>query len=102
MLKISDTIIELRHKRGITQEELASFLGITKASVSKWETKQSYPDIMLLPCIATYFGVTIDDLLGYESQLSPEQIRKYYAEISRDFAHKPFESVMANTKSLVK
>ena len=46
-LKLSDNIIRLRHERKITQEELADFLGVTKASVSKWENAQSMPDIML-------------------------------------------------------
>ena len=47
-LKLSDNIIRLRHERKITQEELADFLGVTKASVSKWENAQSTPDLMLL------------------------------------------------------
>ena len=63
ILNFSENIIKLRHKKGITQEELADFVGVTKASVSKWETKQSLPDIMLLPRLAAYFDVTVDELL---------------------------------------
>ena len=76
ILNFSENIIKLRHKKGITQEELADFVGVTKASVSKWETKQSLPDIMLLPRLAAYFDVTVDELLGYEPNLSREQDRK--------------------------
>ena len=65
-LRIAENIMHLRKKKGITQDELASFLGVTKASVSKWENGQSMPDIMLLPEIATYFDITVDALLGYE------------------------------------
>ena len=43
---------------------------VTKASVSKWETGQSYPDILLLPKLATFFNVTVDELIGYEPQLN--------------------------------
>ena len=75
-LKIAENIAHLRKKRGITQDELASFLGVTKASVSKWENGQSMPDIILLPEIATYFDVSVDTLIGYEPQLSKEQIQK--------------------------
>lgn len=101
-LKISENIIELRHKRGITQEGLASFLGVTKASVSKWETRQSYPDILLLPQIAAFFDVSIDFLMGYEPQLSPEQIKVIYHELAEEFTNQPFEEVMKKSKGLVK
>ncbi|WP_455661601.1 helix-turn-helix domain-containing protein [Pradoshia sp.] len=62
-LNLSDNIIHLRRKKGITQEALAHFIGVTKASVSKWETKQSLPDIMLLPKLAAFFDVTVDELI---------------------------------------
>lgn len=101
-LKLSENIITLRRKKGITQEELASFLGVTKASVSKWETKQSYPDILLLPQIASYFGISIDELLGYEPQLSEEQIVKYYQDLAADFAKLPYDEVITHTKLLIK
>ena len=64
-LKIAENIVGLRKKKGVTQDEMASFLGVTKASVSKWENGQSMPDIMMLPQLATYFDVTVDALLGY-------------------------------------
>ena len=48
-LNLAENIIRLRHDKKITQEQLADFVGVTKASVSKWETKQSMPDILLLP-----------------------------------------------------
>ena len=44
-LNFSDNIIKLRHNKKITQEQLADFIGVTKGSVSKWETGQSLPDI---------------------------------------------------------
>jgi len=101
-LRIPENIIMLRHKKGITQDELADFLGVTKASVSKWETKQSYPDIMLLPQIAAYFAVTIDDLLGYEPQMSSEQIMKCYQDLASDFAKLPFDEVVGRSRKLIK
>jgi transcriptional regulator with XRE-family HTH domain len=101
-LKISENIVKLRHKKGITQDELADFLGVTKASVSKWENKQSCPDILLLPQLAAYFDVTIDQLMGYEPQLSPEQIKKCYSDLAGDFARLPFDQAMGKTRRLVK
>lgn len=54
----------LRKSRGLTQEELATRLGITSQAVSKWENDASYPDISLLPAICTILGTTLDDLFG--------------------------------------
>lgn len=99
-LNFADNITRLRHERKITQEELADFLGVTKASVSKWENAQSMPDLMLLLSLAAFFDVTIDALLGYEPQLSREQIRRCYAELSRDFANRSFGETLEKARSL--
>lgn len=101
-LNIAENIVQFRHEKKITQEQLACFLGVTKAAVSKWETRQSVPDIMLLPRLATFFDVTVDKLIGYEPQLSKEQIQKLYQEFAEEFAKKPFEEVMERTREYVK
>ena len=66
-IKIGDKIKELRKRDGRKQEDLANALGITNQAVSRWETDGSYPDLELLPSIANYFGITIDELFGYEN-----------------------------------
>ena len=58
-------IAELRKGAQMTQTELGEQLNVTSQAVSKWENAISMPDISLLPRIATYFGVSIDDLLGF-------------------------------------
>lgn len=103
ILNFSENLIRLRRERAMTQEQLADFLGVTKASVSKWETKQSLPDILMLPKLAAFFDVTIDQLLGYEPQLSSEQIQRIYGELAQDFAvHERFEETMERSRQLVK
>lgn len=94
-LNIGRILIENRHKRGITQEDLAEYMGVSKASVSKWETATTYPDITLLPRLASYFNISIDELIGYEPQMTRSDIRRLYRQISRDFSAKPFEEVLA-------
>lgn len=101
-LNIADNIVRLRHEKKITQEQLAEFIGVTKASVSKWETRQTMPDIMLLPQLAAFFDVTVDELIGYDAQLSKEQIQKLYQEFTMEFANRPFEEVLAKTQTYVK
>ena len=74
-IHLGQVLIENRRQREITQEELARFLGVSKAAVSKWETEAAYPDIQLLPRLASFFDINLDDLMGYAPQLSREEIR---------------------------
>ncbi|GLC78344.1 helix-turn-helix domain-containing protein [Lacrimispora brassicae] len=60
-------IAELRKNKGISQQELATVLGVAYQTVSKWETNITYPDITLLPKLAHYFDVTLDELLGLKA-----------------------------------
>lgn len=100
-LNIAENIVRFRREKKITQENLADFIGVTKASVSKWETGQSIPDVVILPKLAAFFDVTVDELIGYRPALSKEQIRKLYQEFADDFAEQPFEEVMHKTESYV-
>src|SRR5699024_5397060 len=90
-MNLGRILIENRHKRGITQEELATHIGVSKGAVSKWETNSSLPDISLLPQLASYFDITIDELIGYEPQMEKEEIKKLYLRLSKDFSVLPFE-----------
>lgn len=101
-LKIGRRLVEHRYRRGITQDELAEFMGVSKASVSKWETASTYPDITLLPRLAAFFNISIDELIGYEPQMEKEDIRRLYRQLSRDFFGKPFDEVMDSCRKLVK
>ncbi len=67
-IQIGNTIKALRKRDKRTQEDVAEALGITFQAVSRWESEIAYPDIELIPAIANYFGVTIDELFGYHSE----------------------------------
>lgn len=71
-MNIGNQIRSFRLEKNATQEEMASFLGVSPQAVSKWETGASTPDVALLPEIAVYFGIAIDELFAipYEEQLS--------------------------------
>lgn len=101
-LNIGKCIIHKRKEKGITQKQLADYIGVSKASVSKWESGSSYPDILLLPELATYFNISVDELLGYSPQLTKEDIGKIYSELSHEFAVKPFDEVMEQCNKLIK
>lgn len=67
-MNISDRIQQLRKTKGISQEELADHIGVSRQAVSKWESEQSAPDIDKIILLSDFFGVTTDYLLkGIES-----------------------------------
>lgn len=71
--------LKLRKARNLTQEDIAKKLNISAQAVSKWENDISSPDISLLPEIASIFNITIDELLGKETnktEVLPEGKRK--------------------------
>lgn len=63
-LLIGENIKRLRRERDLTQEEVAVHLGVSFQSISKWERGDGYPDITMLPSLAEYFGVSVDELIG--------------------------------------
>ena len=99
-ITVGANIYRHRKESHLTQDDLARHLGVTKASVSKWETGQSYPDIELLPRIAAYFDVTVDALLGYEPQIGKEGIRRECARLREAFATMPFDEAHAQCEKL--
>ncbi|WJE55517.1 helix-turn-helix transcriptional regulator (plasmid) [Bacillus cereus] len=101
-INIAKTLIVKRREKGITQDELATYIGVTKASVSKWETSQSYPDITFLPQLAIYFNISIDELIGYAPQMTQDDIKKLYHRLAFNFAEKPFDEVMAECRTIIK
>ncbi len=80
-INIGRTIARERRRKGVTQEELASHLGVSKAAVSKWELEQSLPDVSLLPRIAAYFSLTIDELFDWRDELTEAESAALYAEV---------------------
>lgn len=71
-----ENLKELRLKRNLTQEKLADFLGVSFQTVSKWERGDTYPDITMLPEIAGFFKVSVDDLLGVNRAEDEAEILK--------------------------
>ena len=69
-MEFHEKLQELRKGRGLTQEELAEALYVSRTAISKWESGRGYPSIDSLKEISHYFSVTIDDLLSSEKLLS--------------------------------
>lgn len=75
-MEIGTKIKQLRFKAGLTQDQLATKLGISAQSVSKWETSVTMPDISLLPMLAGELGVTIDELFDLTAEQKLHQIER--------------------------
>lgn len=84
-LYIGDVINKLRKEKGVTQENLANAVGVSVAAVSKWESKNSYPDITILPSIARFFNTSIDKLLNYEIEISNEKVMEIVSKCATLF-----------------
>lgn len=69
-MELNEKLQELRKSRGLTQEELAELLFVSRTAVSKWETGKGYPSIDSLREISRYFSVSIDDLLSADKLIS--------------------------------
>lgn len=69
-MEFHEKLQELRKKRGLTQEELADALYVSRTAISKWESGRGYPSIDSLKEISKFFSVSIDDLLSSEVVLS--------------------------------
>ena len=96
MIRLSENLVSFRKSHKLTQSDVADHIGVTKASVSKWETGQTMPDVALLPLIASFYNVTLDELMGYEPLLNREQIQEVYLQFSERFAAEPFDAVYAD------
>lgn len=80
-VNIGATIARERCAAGVTQEALAKHLGVTKAAVSKWELGLSLPDVSLLPRIAAYFSLSLDELFDWRARLSEEEVAAIFARV---------------------
>lgn len=100
-LLIGEKIKKLRRARDLTQEEVAAHLGVSYQAISKWERSEGYPDITMLPALANYFGITVDELIGMNELASAQtydEINRIWSENNRSSAHN--ENVALMRKAL--
>ena len=70
IMEFNEKLQELRKQKGLTQEELAESLYVSRTAISKWESGRGYPNIESLKAIAKFYSVTIDELLSGEEVLT--------------------------------
>lgn len=88
-MTLGEKIRQLRRDQGMSQQVLSDKLGITSQAVSKWENGSSFPDISMLPSLASIFGVQIDDLFEYSRDKQLEKISNMI-ELKSNITNKEF------------
>ena len=95
-IEFHEKLQELRKRKGMTQEELAATLYVSRTAVSKWESGRGYPNIDSLKALASFFSVTVDELLSSDQLLSiAEEEQKQVATNFRDLAFGLLDLCMA-------
>ena len=82
-MTIGEKIKALRKAKNISQESLAKALGVSFQAVSKWETNTTVPDVGLIPPIASFFGVSIDELFDYNVLENEKKVESICREAAR-------------------
>lgn len=80
-MKINEIIREKRVAKGLTQEQVGSYLGVSTSAVNKWEKGISYPDITLLPALARLLDTDLNTLLDFEEDLSQQEVGNFLNEL---------------------
>ena len=86
-LLIGERIKKYRKEKDMTQDALAQALAVSPQSISKWECGDGYPDITLLPTIANFFEVTVDELIGNDEISAKEDVQKNFFDIVHTLPH---------------
>lgn len=87
-MKFNEKLLEIRKRQGLSQEELGMELQVSRQTISKWESGQSYPDFQRLVMLSDYFDMTLDELVKdidvqdvREKNLTDEKISSMYKDV---------------------
>ncbi len=101
-MEIGKRIQCLRREKKLTQEQLASALGVTSAAVSKWETNAAMPDVTMLCPLARMLGITVDGLLDFRPALEQEEINALLEDRRKLFEEGRLEEAAASCEALLR
>lgn len=99
--KMGEIIAQKRKESGMTQAELAEYIGVSKPAVSKWESGYSLPDIALLPVLASFFDISIDELMGYQPQMNERNIDAIHKKLIKNLSELSADTVFSECRSYI-
>lgn len=97
-MQVGEVIRKYRKSKNMTQEEMARRLGVTAPAVNKWERGNSLPDITLLMPIARLLGISTDELLSYQQELTTEKIGEILKRATTMLEEMPYQDAFAWAK----
>ena len=100
-MQIGEVIRKHRKLKSMTQEEMANRLGVTAPAVNKWENGNSFPDITLLAPIARLLDITVDTLLSFQEELSPEELGSILQELTDMLNKEGYDTVFQWAKKKI-
>lgn len=87
-MNFNEKLIELRKSKHLSQEELGHEIGVSRQTISKWESGQSYPDFQRLVLLSDYYGLSLDELVRNldvqdvrDKNMSAEQLNSIYNDV---------------------
>ena len=81
-MRIGEQIKNYRKTAGLTQEQVANYLGVSTPAVNKWEKGNTYPDISLLPALARLLKIDMNELFSFHEELTEKEIGQFVNELS--------------------
>ena len=90
-MKLNEQIREHRKKAGLTQEQVANYLGISTPAVNKWESGSTYPDITFLPILARLLKIDLNTLFSFHEDLTDLEIKTFSSELVKAFQDNSYE-----------
>ena len=81
-MRIGEQIKNYRKTEGLTQEQVANYLGVSTPAVNKWEKGNTYPDISLLPALARLLKIDMNELFSFREELTEKEIGQFVNELS--------------------
>lgn len=91
-MKINEIIRERRLKKGLTQAQVAKYLGVSTPAVNKWEKGTTYPDLVLLPALARLLDTDLNTLLSFQEDLSEKEVALFMNEVLEQIDRNGFDA----------
>ena len=91
-MKINEIIRERRLKKGLTQAQVAKYLGVSAPAVNKWEKGTTYPDLVLLPALARLLDTDLTTLLSFQEDLSEKEVALFMNEVLEQIDRSGFDA----------
>ncbi len=87
MFDFGQQLKALRTEKGLTQEQAAELLNVSKQSISRWENNMTYPDVTFLPTLAAFYGISVDTLLGADYDRNKQIQDQYFESRHKAYQH---------------